>query len=252
MSVRGVLLDVDGTLLAGDRPIPGAAAAVQRLRDREVPFRLTTNTTRRSRRHVAASLWAAGVLVREDEVLAPSVLARRHLLASGRTRAMLLVPPASLADFAGVEPVASRPDWVVVGDLGAGFTFQILNAAFLALREGAALLALHRNRWWLAGDEEPRLDAGPFVAALEYAAGVEALTVGKPSPAFFRLAVDELGLPPESVLVVGDDVESDCGGGRAAGCRTALVRTGKFSEDSLARAACRPDVVLRSVEELLA
>ncbi|TFG64956.1 MAG: HAD family hydrolase, partial [Gemmatimonadales bacterium] len=112
-------------------------------------------------------------------------------------------------------------------DLGSEFTFDRLNRAFRAVRAGARLVAIHRNRFWIP-DTEPALDAGPFVAALEYGARVEATLVGKPSPAFFRTAAARLGSAPERLAVVGDDVESDIRGARAANLIAIQVRTGKF------------------------
>ncbi len=94
------------------------------------------------------------------------------------------------------------------------------------------------------------LDAGPFVAALEYAARTEAIVTGKPSPDFFRLALQEIGLPAAEVLVVGDDVETDGAGGRGAGCRVAIVRTGASPEGGAAPGAFRPDLVAASVADL--
>jgi ribonucleotide monophosphatase NagD (HAD superfamily) len=112
---------------------------------------------------------------------------------------------------------------------------------------------LHKNRFWHAGEERGWvLDAGPFVAALEYAAGVEAEIVGKPSGAFYELALADIGLPAGEVLVVGDDVVNDVRGGASAGCRTALVRTGKFEEGAAARAGVRPDLMLDSMADLAA
>jgi phospholysine phosphohistidine inorganic pyrophosphate phosphatase len=248
--IRGALIDVDGTLLLGDAAIPGAAAALTRLRQRGLPFLLTTNTTRRSRAEVAHALTRAGVPAAAEEVVAPSALASRLIVRSGRTRALLLVPPGALADFEGIERAERDPHWVVVADLGPGFTFERLNHAFRCLHQGASLLALHRNPWWLAGEDDPRMDAGAFVAALEYASGVPAVNVGKPSRDFFDLALGQLGLRPEEVLVVGDDLENDAEGGRAAGCRTALVRTGKPTEAGLARSARPPDLVVDSIADL--
>jgi len=248
--VRGLLLDVDGTLLQGEDPIPGAAEAVERLRRAGYPFRLTTNTTRRPRRAVAEALAKSGIPVREHEVIAPSVLARRRILESGRPRAALLVPEASRIDFDGVVVDDERPDWVVVGDLGSAFTWETVNRAFSQLRAGAALLALHKNRFWFAGHRGVLIDAGAFVAGLEYAAGIEAEVVGKPSRPFFELSLAELGLTAREVLVVGDDPANDCVGGAAAGCRTALVRTGKWSEEEMARSGARPDLLLASVADL--
>jgi HAD superfamily hydrolase (TIGR01458 family) len=248
--IKGALIDVDGTLLLGDRAIHGAAGALSRLRAQGLPFRLTTNTTRRSRAQVAAVLTAAGLPAAEDEIVAPSALARSLVLGSGRTRALLLVPEGAQADFAGIVSVETGADWVIVADLGQEFTFERLNRAFRCLRAGAGLVALHRNSWWLAGEDDPRMDAGAFVAALEYASGVTGRTVGKPAREFFDLALAELKLAPGEVLVVGDDVENDCEGGRKAGCRTALVRTGKSTEAGLARLARRPDLIVDSVADL--
>jgi len=246
-TVRGVLLDVDGTLLEGDRAIPGAAEAVARIRAARWGLRVTTNTTRRPRRAIAAALDAAGIRVEAREILTPAVLARTRITASGRVRAALLVPNSSKEDFEGVEEDPFCPEWVVLGDLGSEFTFERMNRAFGWLREGATLLALQRNRSWDPGDGRLVLDAGAYVAALEYAAGVVAEVVGKPSREFFDLAVTELGLDPDQVLVVGDDHENDCQGGRAAGCRTALVRTGKGRQAPVAAA----DLVLDSVADLV-
>jgi HAD superfamily hydrolase (TIGR01458 family) len=249
--VRGLLIDIDGTLLANDRAIPGADDLIARLRREGLPFRLFTNTTRRSRRSIAGVLAEAGLSIDSSEILTPSLLARRVILASGRPRARLLVPEEARADFAGVVEEDDHPDWVVVGDLGGGFTFDRLNAAFLALRAGARLLALQKNRFWFAGASGWVLDAGPFVAALEYATGMSSVVVGKPSRSFFRLALAHLRLPAHDVLVVGDDVVADIGGGRQAGCRTALVRTGIFRGGRLGRELVRPDLIIDSVARLL-
>jgi phospholysine phosphohistidine inorganic pyrophosphate phosphatase len=227
-SCRGLLIDVDGTLLVHDRPVPGAAATLALLKERGYAIRVTTNTTRRPRAAIAEALRLAGLDVPPEEILAPPALARRRILDSGRHRALLLVPEATAEDFGSVVPDEEHPDWVVVGDLGAGFTWERLNRAAIALRGGARLLALHVNRMWHPGPGDPVLDAGPFVAALEYAAATRAEVVGKPEPAFFRLAVEAMGLSPDRTVVVGDDPETDVRGGAAAGCGVILVRTGKY------------------------
>ena len=141
------------------------------------------------------------------------------------------------------------PEAVVVGDLGPEWTFQRLNGAFRQLLAGARLVALQRNRYWRTPDGLT-IDAGAFVAALEYAAGTEAVVVGKPSREFFRLAADSL--PPGSgpAVVVGDDVETDIAGARAAGLGSILVRTGKFRPEALAASPVEPDLIVDSIATL--
>jgi HAD superfamily hydrolase (TIGR01458 family) len=248
--VGGLLLDIDGTLLVDDRAVPGAPEAVTRLLAAGLRARLLTNTSRRSRGAIAAVLAAAGFGFRVEDVLTPAVLARRLILESGRRRAAIMVPPEALADFAGIEEDRRRPDWVVLGDLGPGFTHDILNAALRFLRSGAVLVALHRNRSWRPPGEDEALDVGAYVAALECASGAAAITVGKPSSEFFRLALGEIGLPAAEVLVVGDDPEADVEGARTAGCRTALVRTGRFQGGPGDLVGAGPDLICDSIADL--
>ena len=249
--IDGLIIDVDGTLLVHDRAVAGAAELLSRCARRRMPVRIVTNTTRRSRASTAAVLRRAGLDAPDELVLQPAVLALRLILDSGRKRAGLLVPEDVRADLAGIEEDTHTPDWVVVGDIGRRFAFDVLNEAFRWLRAGARLLALHKNRCWHPSAEEGWvLDAGAFVAALEYAAGVTAEVVGKPSPAFFCLALRDMGLEASRVLVVGDDVESDGRGGASAGCRTALVKTGRFTGTRAELGGFEPDLVLGSVGDL--
>ena len=247
--VRGVLLDVDGTLLDGDSAIPGAADALNRLARNGIAYRMITNTTRRSRVAIAEALRNAGIPARTDEILTPAVLARRRILESGGSRVALMIPEAVRADFEGVKSDERDPEWVVLGDLGRGFTYERMNQAFRWLMGGARLLALQKNRYWKTSEDGLLIDAGAFVAGLEFAAGITAEVIGKPSLDFFKLALAELGLGAGAVLMVGDDATTDGQGGAAAGCRTAMVRTGKFREQD--SSTFRSDLVLDSVADLM-
>lgn len=227
LDISGLLIDLDGTVYQGEQLIPGAVEAIEQLRTMGVPLLFTTNTSRKSRRDIIVSLAGFGLVVQEEEVFSAPVAAAEWLTSEGVQRIQLLVPRSTHDDFCQFTITDERPEIVLVGDLGSEFTFDRLNSAFRALRAGAGLVALHRNRYWLP-DNHPTLDAGPFVAALEYAARVTATLVGKPSPAFFRTAAARMGSAPERLAVVGDDVESDVRGARAANLIAIQVRTGKF------------------------
>jgi HAD superfamily hydrolase (TIGR01458 family) len=159
-------------------------------------------------------------------------------------------------DLAGrVDLVERDAEVVLVGGADEGeetarvFTYERLNRAFAELEAGARLVCLHRNRWWQTA-RGPLLDSGAFVAGLEYAAGVEAEVVGKPTRAYFDAALAELGASPEEAVMVGDDIEADIGGAKAAGLRAVLVRTGKFREEALAAAESQPDAVVDSIADV--
>ena len=249
-AVRGLLVDVDGTLAERGRLVEGAVEALRALERRGVAHRFVTNMTSRPRSALVADLDRMGFRVDPEAIVTGPRAARDHLVSRGLTRAMMLVRPALLEDFPGVEPVSERAEAVVVGDLGDGFTFDVLDAAFRALLDGAAFVALARNRYYLGGDGRLTLDVGPFVAALEYASGREATLVGKPSPEFFGLALAPLGVAPGEAAMVGDDLEGDVGGAQAAGLRGVLVRTGKFRPEALAASPIRPDAVIASLADI--
>ncbi|MDX6356410.1 MAG: hypothetical protein QOF98_3313 [Streptomyces sp.] len=251
------LLDLDGTLYTGDGAIPGAVKALTRLRGRGVPFRLVTNTTSRSRRMLVERLAGYGFEVRPEEIVTATLAGAELLRAAGHRRVAPFVPDGALEDLAGLDlhgGTSGRPrvavDAVVLGDLGERWTFALLQEAFEQLMAGAALVALSRDRYFHQG-ERLALDAGPFVAALEYAAGTTAAVAGKPSAAFFGAATGSLGLEAgPQVAMVGDDLWSDVEGAQRAGLQGWLVRTGKFREEVLRHTAVTPDRILSSVADL--
>src|SRR5439155_1388843 len=158
-------------------------------------------------------------------------------------------------DLEGIELVGEGADAVLLGgadetgETGRVFSYMNLARAFGELQMGAELYCLHKNRWWQTS-LGPLLDAGAFVAGLEYAAEVEAIVVGKPSVPYFEAALEAIDADPERTWIVGDDLEADIAGAQKFGMRTVLVRTGKFRPDDLERSAVVPDMVLSSIAVL--
>lgn len=252
--VRGVLLDLDGVVYVGEDALPGAAETVAWLRREDIPYRFLTNTTSRPRGSIVDKLRAMGVPVVPDEVLTPAVAAGAWMRRHHVEHPALFVPAATATEFADLAPVTPGAEEgagaVVVGDLGAGWDFATLNLAFRLLMSDPPppLLALGLTRYWRAQDGL-RLDAGPYVKALEYAVGRAAVVLGKPDPEFYTTAVDALGLPPQDVVMVGDDIATDIGGAQRTGLAGVLVRTGKFSRTDL-DGDVTPDGVLDSIADL--
>jgi HAD superfamily hydrolase (TIGR01458 family) len=247
--VRAVLVDLDGVLYVEDEPVEGAVDAIAALREAGLGLRFVTNTTQRSRGHTLDKLDRLGFAAAPDELITPATLAVEHCRARGHERVAMLMADDVKADLAGLAEAEEGVDAVVVGDLGERFDYAVLNRAFRCLLDGAELVALQRNRYWRRADGLS-LDVGPFVAALEYAAGVDAVVVGKPAPAFFLLALSQVRAGPEHAAMVGDDVESDVGGAVRAGLSGVLVRTGKFREDAAAAADPPPTAVIDSIADL--
>jgi HAD superfamily hydrolase (TIGR01458 family) len=160
-----------------------------------------------------------------------------------------------VADLEGVELVGEGADAVLIGgadetpETNLVFSFMNLARAFSELEMGAELYCLHRNRWWQT-KHGPLLDAGAFVAGLEYAAQTEATVLGKPSPAYFAAACEALDADPELTWMVGDDLDADIAGAQRFGMRTVLVRTGKFRPDTVERSHVHADGIISSLGNL--
>lgn len=230
--IGGILLDLAGVLYVGDTPLPGAREAIERLHHARLPTRYLTNTTRSTRRAILDRLSRMGLSIPPDSLYTAPLAARRYVESHG-LRPYLLIHPNLKAEFAefGEGPYNA----VLVGDGGEAFTYERLNCAFRLLLEGAPLLAMGNNRYFKERDGFS-LDVGPFVTALEYAAGVRATVLGKPAPDFFRAAIADLGCKADEVMMVGDDVAADVIGAVSAGLQGVLVKTGKYrpgDEDQL-------------------
>jgi HAD superfamily hydrolase (TIGR01458 family) len=248
--VELVLLDLDGTVYEGSRPVPGVAGAVGRLRAAGVALRFVTNTDSVVPRALLERLGAMGVPAADREVLTPVALADRLFAEQPGARVLAVASPA-VRRLLGRHLAApgERPTAVLVCDPSYGATYQELDAAFRAVRAGAELVASQVARIARRDDGE-HLDTGGWVRLLEYATGAKARVLGKPSPEFFRLALDSAGVPPGRALAVGDDLGVDVAGAQAVGMRAVLVRTGKGGEPSGPGVDAEPDAVLDSAADL--
>jgi HAD superfamily hydrolase (TIGR01458 family) len=231
-SPSALLFDLQGVLIDERQPLPGAVETVTQARRRGLPIRFLTNTATRSQKALLDDLRELGFCPDPEELITAPLAALRWIEREG-LRPMILVHPA-IAPLFAAHAGSGPPDCVLLGDARDQLSFAHLNAALELLLQGAPLIGIGRNRRFREGGRW-MLDAGAFLAALEYGAGCEAIVMGKPSAAFFREVTGSLALPPAACLMIGDDVEADVCGARTAGLQAALVQTGKYRITDLER-----------------
>ena len=248
--IQGVLLDIDGCLAVDWTPIPGAVETLSWLRQRGLPFLLITNATSATRAALAGTLRDGGFDVGPEEIITAAVATAAYIREHHPgARCLLMGRGDSSEDLEGIELVAEDPDVVIVPGPDDDFTWEAYTRAFRAVLDGAALVAMHRNLYWMTS-EGLKIDAGAYVAGLEAATGARAEVAGKPSAAYFEQARGILGMEPASVAMVGDDIDADILAAQALGMTGILVRTGKFTPEALREAAGAPDHVIDSVAHL--
>ncbi len=249
--MQAILFDLDGVLYQDESAITGAKEVVVWVREQGIPHMFLTNTTSRPRSAIVAKLQTLGIDISPASLLTPPVAAASWLKTSRMHNVALFVTESTASEFSGFSfhPDA-QVEAVVVGDLGERWDFTTMNRAFRLLMSNNAppLVALGMTRYWLA-EGGLRLDVGPFIKALEYAIGREAVVMGKPAPHYFQAALSKLGVPAEQTLMIGDDVRGDVEGAQRLGMKALLVRTGKFRPADL-DLGIQPDGVLDSIADL--
>jgi HAD superfamily hydrolase (TIGR01458 family) len=249
--VRGFLIDLDGVLYQGDKAVKGARESIDLLKDRNYTFRFVSNTTRKCRNTIVEQVSSMGFDIPVNYIFTPSLAAVASLKNAGKHQCFLLTTGDVYRDFEQecICDSSTMVDFVIIGDAGDKLTYDSLNTAFRHLMNGADLIALEKDRYWMAPGGLS-LSAGPFVQALEFATGKTATIVGKPSKTFFELALRDMGLRADQVAMIGDDILTDIGGARTMGMKGILVRTGKYREDAMVNAAVKPSCVIDSIAQL--
>lgn len=223
---RALFLDLSGVLYEGRQVIPGAVDTVGKARQAGLVLRFVTNTASKSADEVLAQLRAMNIPVGKDELFTAPLAAKRYIQ-KRKLRPYCLIHQAIKKDFSDIDQ--SQPDCVLLGDARNDLNYDNLNRAFQLCKQGAPLIGIGMNKYF-KDDDGLKLDAGGFIRAIEWAAGIEAVIMGKPDRAFFQEIVASTPFRADQCLMVGDDVAADVGGAVAAGLQGCLVRTGKFQE----------------------
>jgi len=247
-----VLFDLDGVLYVGDKAIEGAADTIDWAIANNIPHLFLTNTTSKPRSALVEKLGALGIATNADQYLTPPLAAVQVLEQQQCRRIALFIPEATqmeFSEFTRCDSLDDEIDAVVIGDLAGDWSFEKLNDAFRLLMKNpdAILVALGLTRYWRT-QTGLQLDAGPFVKALEYASGREAVVTGKPAAEFYRVAVSKLSGEQE-IFMIGDDIRGDIEAAQDAGLKAIQVKTGKFTEADLGLGIA-PDGLLDSIKGL--
>lgn len=246
---QGFLIDMDGVIYSNNDLIPGADTFIAALKKNDIPFLFLTNNSQRSPRDVVNKLAGIGIEAEEENVFT-SAMATGWFLARQKPHgtAYVLGEGGLLTSLHenGYSLVSQDPDFVVVGE-GRNFTLEMVNNAVDMILNGAKLVATNL-------DPSPKikgwnnLGIKAVIAMLEEATGIQAFSVGKPSPVMMRVARKQLGLATEETTMIGDTMTTDILGGIQVGYKTILTLSGVSKKEELPKFAYTPDLVIDSLE----
>jgi NagD protein len=251
----GYIFDLDGTVYLGETLLPGAGAAIRRLRERGRRVVFLSNNPTHTRQQYADRLTRLGLPTPPGEVINSSQVLVQWLLHEAPGCRVFVVGEQPLknellaAGFRLVER-AGEIDFVVAS-FDRTFAYWKLQVAFDAIRRGALFVATNADRYCpVPGGGEP--DAAAVIAAIEACTATKIeVVVGKPSPIMARAVAELIQLPPERCLMTGDRLETDIAMGKAAGMATALTLTGASTRAMIESLGIKPDYVIEGLHELV-
>ncbi len=255
LPLRGLLIDLDGTVYHGDKMIDGADKLVRMLQDKNIPYLFVTNNSTATPEVVAQRLQSMGIPAQPWDVCTSAQAAAFYMAENNANARVFAVGEEGLRmalSDAGLQLVEDNPDIVVQG-MDRQLTYARAAQAVRFILGGASYVLTNPDRLLPTADGFLP-GAGSISAMLQAAAGVEPTVIGKPSAILMNFALDKLGLKAEEAWVIGDNPMTDIAAGQAAGCKSVLVLTGLATPDNyrqlLEAAGCDADVVLEDLHNL--
>jgi HAD superfamily hydrolase (TIGR01450 family) len=255
MTLRGVLLDLDGTVYHGENPLPGAADAVSRLRARDFSLCFFSNNPLHDGEAYVDRLQSMGVDARPGEACSSAVVTREYVDTEHAGDDVFLIGSDPLRGYlaetdARVVEAPHDAD-AVVASWTDEFHYRDMVDALRAIDEETAFLGTDPDLTFPDDEGNPTPGSGAILQAIANVVEREPDRVlGKPSAVAAEAALNRLGHAPEECLVVGDRLDTDILLGERAGMQTALVRSGVTDEKRLANSDVTPDYVLDSLADI--
>jgi HAD superfamily hydrolase (TIGR01450 family) len=251
---KGYLFDLDGTIYAGSKLLPGVLSTVNWLREQDKSVMFVTNTTIRTKESVQMRLSELGISCDVNEVLTALCVAGKFFQEHEPDANVLMIGETAMEQELAIYGVKTTKDpleatHVLVG-LDRQFTFEKLTAGVNALRNGAKLIAANPDPFCPI-DDGVIPDTWSLVKALETASLQKTVRViGKPSTYYAQKAFDQLKIPPSQCLMVGDRLSTDIEFGNSNDMYTALVLTGADSKKDIVQTGIEPDYILNQLSEI--
>tara|TARA_Y100001970_G_scaffold284297_1_gene401347 strand:- start:60 stop:845 length:786 start_codon:yes stop_codon:yes gene_type:complete len=249
-NIKGMLIDLEGVLYNGDNIIEGAIDSINKVKSSNIQIRYLTNTTTTTKDHILKKLNNLNIPAKTNEIFSPIIAANNYLNKLKISKIFLMTQEILKKDFNNFILDDEKPEAIILGDIYKEFNWVNLNKTFQLINKNKALIiALHKNRY-CRRENEISLDLGPFVSALEFASSSKAIIMGKPEKNFFDLAIQDMNLNNNEVIMIGDDIISDIEGAKNNNIYSIQVKTGKYQlEDELNR-YLQPNHRLNSIKDL--
>jgi NagD protein len=249
--LENFLIDMDGVLLHGEVPIPGAAEFLARLEAKGVRYLVLTNNSLYTQRDLRSRLQRVGLAIPEKAIYTSAMATARFMQAQHPRGTAFVLGESGLTTALhdiGYTLVDSQPDYVVVGETHA-YSFERITRAVRLILAGARFIATNRD---VAGPSTGGLvpATGAVAALIASATGRAPYFIGKPNPLMMRTALNTIDAHSEHSVMIGDNMDTDIIAGVESGMETILVLSGVTTRSAVERYPYRPTHIADSVADI--
>jgi 4-nitrophenyl phosphatase len=245
--IKGVILDLDGTVYRGGAEVPGAAQFIAWLRKQGIKYLFVTNRANRTPEEICAQLRGYGISCEDKDIITTAQVTAWHLK---KGKVFFIGEEGLRRELvnAGFVITDNSPDYVIVSYDHDPSQDKITKACRL-IKDGAKFVATNPDKG-LPTEDGFRAGTGAIVEKVSAGTGVKPMMIGKPERLIIDLALERMGLKTSEAINVGDNVETDIPAGKNAGVRTAFILTGLSRREDLAHVPAKPDWIVENYNEL--
>jgi NagD protein len=248
---KNYLIDMDGVLVRGREPIPGASDFILRLQERGAKYLVLTNNPMYSQADLAYRLRSIGLDIPPRNIFTSALATAQFLHSQRPGGAAFAIGESGLTSALhdiGYIITDHNPDYVVLGETLA-YNFEQIAKAIRLIEAGARFIATNPDP---TGPTEAGIvpACGAMAALIEKSTGRKPFFVGKPAPLMMRFAMNYLGVHSQNTIMIGDRMDTDIIAGMQAGMDTILVFSGLTRPEDLKAYPFIPTKTLGSVAEI--
>lgn len=234
-----VLIDLDGVLRIGSNIAHGVKELFAFLNTNDIKTCIISNTTSSTAKSLSTFFNHNNIDLGKIKILTALDATYNYAKTNYKNISAYCEPEGM--ELLNTLKTKERPEAVIIGDMAEKWSYAIFNKMYNEIRQGAEIIAMHKNKFWKQGGTELVLDAGPFVAAMEYASDKEATIIGKPSPVFFEEALKFANANINSqFIMLGDDLETDIDAAQNLNGIGIALMTGKTDTNMLKNSKIKP------------